>query len=362
MMQEDVYRRLCETMARRGGRYPGKDMPEFYRMVRVLFTEDEAAVSNAMPRGFHPAGAIAAAMGRAEEEVAQILEAMANKGLCSAGEIGGTRFYGGPPFVPGIFEFQFLRGTSTERDRQLARLIHEYKEAFDAVQGPPKITFPVERVIPVDRLIKAENTVRTYHQVASYIEKYEPLAVGTCFCRHQARLIDEDDHCGKPDDVCMQFGMGARFVIERGMGRKISKQEALEILRRSEEAGLVHATINRQEIDFLCNCCPCHCMILKTALAQPKPGLTLNSGFMPVRDPGLCTACGACIDRCPTSALAFDAEDVPALNPDRCIGCGVCATGCPEEAIGLVERPGVPAPPLDQKALKEAIRSSRAQA
>jgi hypothetical protein len=145
-MTEDVYRRLCDTMSKRGGRYPGRDMPQFYAMARVLFTEEEAAVSNAMPRGFNTAAAIAEAMGRTAEEVAPILESMADKGLCSAGELQGTRFYGGLPFVPGIFEFQFLRGTNTERDRRLAKLIRDYKEAFDAREGPPRITFPGERV------------------------------------------------------------------------------------------------------------------------------------------------------------------------------------------------------------------------
>ena len=358
-MVEDAYRKLCETMARRGGRYPGLDLPEFYELAEVLFTKEEARVSNAMPRGFNPASAIAAEMGRPEQEVTTILEAMADKGLCSAGEFGGTVFYGGLPFVPGIFEMQFLRGTSTDRDRRLAKLIHAYKKAFDETQGPPEITFPGERVIPVNRVIREGNTIHTYDQVAAYIEKYEPLAVGTCYCRHQARLIDERDHCGKPDDVCMQFGMGARFVIERGLGRQVSKEEAFDILKRAEDAGLVHATVNRQEIDFLCNCCTCHCMILKTALAQPRPGEALNSGFMPVWDPALCTACETCIDRCPASALSMGAEDLPQVNPDRCIGCGVCATGCPESAIALDRRPGVSAPPVDQKALKEAIKASR---
>ena len=132
-----------------------------------------------------------------------------------------------------------------------------------------------------------------------------------------------------------------------------------EVLNKAEEAGLVHATLNRQEIDFLCNCCGCHCMILKTALAQPKPGLSLNSGFKPRHDRDLCTSCGTCIDRCPTQALAMDSEDKPALNLDRCIGCGVCTTGCAFDAISLVERAGILAPPMDQKALREAIKASQ---
>ena len=99
-------------------------------------------------------------------------------------------------------------------------------------------------------------------------------------------------------------------------------------------------------------------MILKTALAQPKPGLSLNSGFKPERDPDLCTSCGVCIDRCPTQALAMTDEHGPELNLDRCVGCGVCATGCPTDAVTLVERAGILPPPIDQKALSEAIKAA----
>ena len=165
------------------------------------------------------------------------------------------------------------------------------------------------------------------------------LSVSTCFCRHEAKLIDPNDHCGKRDEVCMQFGISAQFIINRNMGRQITKDEALKILQLAEDAGLVHASVNRQEIDFLCNCCSCHCMILKTALAQPKPGFSLNSGFRPVWDVELCTACETCIENCPAEALTMGAQDVPQVNLDRCIGCGVCASGCPEDAIVLDVRP-----------------------
>jgi Pyruvate/2-oxoacid:ferredoxin oxidoreductase delta subunit len=360
-MSDDVYRQLCETMAKRGGRYPGMDIPEFYEMAKELFTPEEAAVFNAIPRGFSPAGVTAEAMGKSEEDIIPILEAMASKGLCAAGEMGESKFYGSLPFVPGIFEFQFMRGTSTEKDKKLARLIHAYKEAYDAAQGgEPEITYPTMRVITIEETIKPGNTVHTYGKLASLIENYDPIAVGTCFCRHEAELIDENDRCDMPNEVCMQFGMAAQFTIDRGITRKISKEEALEILKKSEEAGLVHCgPNNQQDIDFLCNCCSCHCMIIKSALAQPKPGLALNSGFKPVWDADLCTACETCIDRCPMSALKMGSKDVPEVNLDRCIGCGVCATGCPEEAISLVQRTEIPVPPVDRKALKEAIKSSR---
>ncbi len=360
-MTETVYQRLCRHMAARGGRFPAMDIPEFYALAEELFTPEEAEVYMAIPKGYNPAETIAENMGRSTEEIAPVLEKMADKGVATAGRMGDQTYYGAPIFVPGIFEFQFMRGTNTERDRKLARLIHEYKHAVDEKKGPPEEKFPTMRVIPVDTYVENSNKVHTYHQATSYIDKYDPISVSTCFCRHEAKLLDETDDCGKPDEVCMQFGMGAQFIIDRGMGRKISKDEARSILDKCEEAGLVHASINRQDIDFLCNCCSCHCIIIKTALAQDKPGQALNSGFQPQWDAELCSACETCIERCPPEALTMGDEDIPEVNLDFCIGCGVCATGCPEQAISLVERPDIGEPPVDQKALREAVKAAKKQ-
>ncbi len=357
-MAEDVYQKLCDALEKRPGRYRGLDIPEFYELARELFTPEEAAMCTAQPRGLQTAARIAGEMGKDEAEAAPVLERMAEKGLCFTMEKDGRTLYAPLPLVPGIFEYQFMRGTDTDRDRRIARLIRRYKEAFDAARGVPEETFPSTRVIPVDRKIEAGSRIHTYSQVLSYIDQFEPIAVATCYCRHQARLIDESDHCGAPDEVCLQFGAGARFVIDRNMGREIDKDEAREILQRSEEAGLVHSTVNRQDIDWLCNCCSCHCVLLKTALATPKPGLFMNSGYRPRVDADLCTACGLCVERCPASALSLEA-DTPDLDLDRCIGCGVCATGCPEEAVTLEERPGFDPPPQNRKAYREALQANR---
>ena len=357
-MIEDVYKRLCETMLKRGGMFPGMDIPEFYALAKELFSPDEAVLSNAIPRGFTSSGVIAESLGRDVNWVESILEAMSQKGLCFSIRNGDATVFAGPPFVPGIFEYQFMRGTATERDKKLARLIHDYKRAVDKARKPIEGVFPAMRVITVDQTIKAKNQIHTYDQVKSYIDKYDSLAVSTCYCRHQARLIDEESHCGSPDEVCLQFGKGAEFVIEKRMGRQIEKDEALQILNRTEKAGLVHCTNNRQEIDFLCNCCACHCVILKKAKAQPKPGLAINSGFQPVWHVEQCTACETCVERCPMDALHMGEEDFPLLNLDQCIGCGVCATGCPVEAIEMEQRSNIPAPPIDRKALNAAIKAS----
>jgi Pyruvate/2-oxoacid:ferredoxin oxidoreductase delta subunit len=359
-MTEYVYAQLCRIMTERGGMYPGKDIPEFYELAAELFTPEEARLFVGLPTGLNPAAVIAEALGWQAEAVKPLMEKMADKGLLFTLRKGGETLYGGLPFVPGIFEYQFMRGTHTERDKKLARLIRNYKARIDRHRRFRLDAFPVFRVIPVGRTIQADTQIHTYAQVRSYIDNYAPLSVSICYCRHQARLIDEGSHCGKPDDVCLQFGAGAQYVIDRGMGREISRQGALEILDRAEAAGLVHCTNNRQEIDFLCNCCGCHCIILKNVWMHPKPGVFLNSGFQPDWNAERCSACETCLERCPMDALGFDDENRQSLDLDRCIGCGLCATGCPEAAITMRERPGVSVPPRDRQALKKAVKASLA--
>ena len=360
-MSKEVYRQMIEVMKKRRGSYAGMDIPEFYEMVEALFAEEEAEVNNAMPAGPATAKEIARQMGRDKGQIKAILETMADKGLCKTFIDKDIRYYQGMPFMLGIFEYQFMPGRTTERDKKLARLIHAYKEAFNAVTGVKKMTFPTTRVITVDRTISAGNTIHTYDQVQTYIDKYEPISVSTCLCRHMARLRDEDIH-GMPTDVCMFFGRGAEFAIERLGARKLTRGEARAVLDRAEEAGLVHMARNTTEdIEFLCNCDRWHCDVLTNVLKQSRPALFFNSGFQPIFSPDLCEACETCIGHCPSGALTMGENDVAQVDLDRCFGCAVCATGCPSEAIVMNAKTDFAVPPKDTKELVAALKASFAK-
>ncbi len=358
-MSQEVYQELLEVMKKRGGGYAGMDIPEFFNFVEELFTPQEAEVNNAMPRSFFTAKTLAASMGRDEKEIEAILETMANKGLCLALNTDQGPVYQSARFMPGILEFQFMPGKTTDRDKKIAQLIYAYKKAFDQKTDRTIMSFPTSRVITVDAMVKVDNQVHTYDQVQTFIDQSDPIAVSTCYCRHAAVLRGEDIH-GMPNDMCMQFGPAAQFAIERLGAKKVSKEEAREVLNRAEEAGLIHMSQNMtEEIGFICNCDRWHCSAVQNVLAKPKPGLFFNSGFEPSFDPDLCTACGTCIDRCPPEALTLGDDGLPQVDLNRCFGCAVCATGCPSEAIAMKNKAGFPMPPKDAKALREAIKTSQ---
>lgn len=47
-----------------------------------------------------------------------------------------------------------------------------------------------------------------------------------------------------------------------------------------------------------------------------------------------CTGCAACVDACPTDAIAM-VDDKAQINEDECTDCGACVDECPTGAIEL---------------------------
>ena len=67
-MQTQVFREMADVMAKRGGPYAGMDIPEFYELVRELFSPEEAELNNALPRNPVTAEEIAKETGKSEAE------------------------------------------------------------------------------------------------------------------------------------------------------------------------------------------------------------------------------------------------------------------------------------------------------
>jgi Pyruvate/2-oxoacid:ferredoxin oxidoreductase delta subunit len=193
------------------------------------------------------------------------------------------------------------------------------------------------RVIPIERTIASgkQQQVLDSESVDRIIRDAELLSVTNCICR----VIERK--CDRPLETCLQVNNSARYMLDRGIGREVSKQEAIDILRMCEEAGLVHMTLNKSAVDhFICNCCDCCCVTLPMVI---KEGLNLcdPSRYQAAIDPELCSSCGTCLDRCYFGAIEnveTGGEDSSMrVNGDKCMGCGLCHSTCPEEAIRLVE-------------------------
>ena len=177
--------------------------------------------------------------------------------------------------------------------------------------------------------------METNEDVLQIIDNQEKIAVAPCVCRTTTKLAGQE--CGKPVENCFSFGSHAEYYVENGMGRFITHQEARDIVRMNEEAGLVMQPFNSQKIGGMCSCCGDCCGVLRSLKMHPSPAEMVQSNYFAQVDPNGCTGCETCRERCQMDAVDFT-DGIAAINLNRCIGCGLCVTTCPVDAIALIKK------------------------
>jgi Pyruvate/2-oxoacid:ferredoxin oxidoreductase delta subunit len=196
---------------------------------------------------------------------------------------------------------------------------------------------PGMRIIPVGVTVQSDSQVLAFEDVKGIIENAKKLAVTKCTCRLVAHK------CDRTLEACLQVNNAASYAISRGTGRQITKDEALEIVRKAEEEGLIHATFNQRSVDHvICNCCGCCCQFLPILIKQGI-SVVAPSRFHAEVDPELCSGCETCVERCYFGAIEMRPKDgeeedlVAQVNSESCLGCGLCKVTCPTEAISMRE-------------------------
>ena len=305
------------------------------KILQSLFTEEEAELTTFLTIRPERARTIARRAGKDTSKIEEKLESMAKKGLIFRSRRDNQILYNAAPFMIGLYEYSVKK-----MDKELAQLYKQYyQEAGLDEIGASNV--PGFKVIPLEETIQTGTTLFPYQMLKESIKNARVIAVTDCICRKEARLLDNG--CDHPIETCLSFGVAAEFYIENGMGRKISAEEAIRIIKEADDSGLVHAGANSKHLSNICNCCPCCCVSMK---GMTQYGLNkqkyMNAIFESTIDGDKCIACGNCVERCPVKAIALD--EIAIVDRDLCLGCGLCASICTENSIHLKVRDDVDEP------------------
>jgi Na+-translocating ferredoxin:NAD+ oxidoreductase RNF subunit RnfB len=342
-----AYQSLVERLNRFPQGAPPSDL--LYRILKMLFSEDEARRVALLPIKPFKAEAAARVWKLPLAETRSILDRLADRGILIDVDQDGDSVYSLPPPMAGFFEFSMMRVRSDIDQKVLAELFYQYlnvEEDFIKalfVQGETQLgrAFVHEPALTPDLSLH----VLDYERASEVIRTAHHRAVGVCYCRHKMQHLGKS--CDAAMDICMTFNDAAESLINHGIARSVGVREDLDLLQQAYDENLVQFGENgREGVSFICNCCGCCCeaMLAAKRFGTLHPVHTTN--FIPEIDELTCNGCGKCLDRCPVEAMSLVSANEPnhkkkkkaRLNDDICLGCGVCVRSCTQDSIRLKQR------------------------
>ena len=215
---------------------------------------------------------------------------------------------------------------------------------FLLFEGDNIVYLTQDKIISINKEVEKESDMVLPSKVLIYFinkAKYHWIMY-VCLCRESMQCKDYPINLG-----CLFLGE-AVLGINPQLGRLVTKEEALDHIKKCKEAGLVHM-IGRNRLDkqwlgvnpgykllTICNCDPCCCLWRIAPVVAPKIGFKVH------KMPGVslmvtdkCIGCGTCLKGvCFVDAIQI--IDNRAKISEECRGCGRCVDICPQNAIELV--------------------------
>jgi len=324
-----------------------------YELMKILWSKEEIKILSYFENAdkYNTLRELEKKSGIPKKEIKSILERLRSKGTIAK----RVTKYSLIPLLPGIFERYFIYRNDTEEN--LKKVAELYRWFFKNFLPPflvesklklfrPRLPFDAkEKLIEIDESLDVDSQILPLELVSQLIDNYDMFTYIPCQCRLIAEYTGEPCEVAPAEMGCFLAGEGARSAIEGGFPN-LSKEEAIEYLRKTEKAGLIHSCVADSSIEstlFICNCCSCHCGAL-VAAKEHKYYATLASNYIPKINNDLCTKCEICLNKCPMGVIYHKLPNEPDssdermfINEEYCIGCGVCATNCPNDAIKLVK-------------------------
>ena len=342
-MSSDVYRDLQRHLDKMPVPFPETESGVEISLLKRLFDEEEASIALKLSAIAESADKIHRRFKNGEISKGRLtskLDHLAEKGaITGAKNNKGEKVYGKLPLAIGIFEYQVDRIT-----KGLAEDFYKYEdEGFaDALL---KSKTKQMRTIPVNIDIEHEFLIGTYDNARAIIERSPgPFAVMNCVCRQAKQKMGEK--CKQTDilETCFTLGKSASFMMDRGTGRELTREEMISLITRAEKEGMVLQPANAQDPGFICCCCGCCCGVLTAAKKYENPSEFLQTNFFVEINADMCTSCGNCIELCQMEALVPVNKHTEVIA-NRCIGCGVCLNACATDAISLKKKDKETIPP-----------------
>ena len=187
-----------------------------------------------------------------------------------------------------------------------------YANRLDCTNGVPT----TDRVHPLDEMLRVID------------EDPKPFYLNYCDCRILS------GRCDRPTHTCITHNDGINTLVDRGYSIKLTKEQAKDIVRETDKAGLMHTVA----MNGYCNCCGDCCYLFRAQKRLDSCGVWPATDYVIRMDESACVSCGLCIKRCHFGVFSSTDKGIT-CDTASCVGCGLCANTCPAGALEIAARP-----------------------
>ena len=345
--QKDAYTVLAE-------RHGFSNSESYLRVLRFLMTPEQAEMVTLLPSSPEE---VAQKTGADLATVKKELELLHRKGVAVPKDYKNPDYFIFCKYAERLWEVsESLMGVDIYSEEEMSQLFHLWEEwkktdyadmTAERWHNLKAMGINGLRIVPAYKAILDSPEILP-HEDPREIVRVQPLVtVVSCSCRKHKKMIGTPCRKSDSDANCLQFAKSAEYSLSRGHGRRISVDEAIAIVDKNEEEGLVHQWMNHSKIEAaqpyaLCSCCRCCCTVWHAADIRQVPNdeVFAKSRYEARVETELCNGCQDCIDRCQFDAIEMQKVEgskrmKAVVDPDKCWGCGVCAIVCQPQALRL---------------------------
>ena len=351
MSEKEAYDSLVNWLDKSWWKFSESDV--LMPIITSHFTPEEAALLTGIPFSSKSLEELAQIKGMTPAELGPELDAAAKKGMVfKTVRRESVRYRLNDSFFS-LLRANFWPGKTDETIKTTAPMLNRYISDgwFDQYKD---VHTKGLRALPIYETIEDPRRILPFEDVVNVVDHMDYYCVTTCPCRHRHNLDPDMPDCKHPTEVCLHFDELAHYVVDNGMGREITKEETLEILKLSADSGLVHGVSNHiEKVDTICNCCTCCCIWLEAYHKFGHAKSMEPSNYKVGINEETCKGCALCVKRCPMDALQLKVSSqaqnkfgkAAVVDTDLCIGCGVCVHKCPSDSLFLVRNEEITEPP-----------------
>lgn len=175
--------------------------------------------------------------------------------------------------------------------------------------------------------------VATVEECLLIIAGAKRFTVADCACRKKF------GKCEKPLKTCLGIDTGAEVFEEVKNERFITREEAVEVIKKSYDQGLIRSVTHcvTPNLYVICNCCTCCCVPYRLRSEFGIENAVEKGNLVARLDSSRCRRCFKCVESCPEKAIFPDDGSV---DTRKCLGCGLCLRSCEHRALTMVLRVG----------------------